>query len=65
VGSDCVPRILYLGTKPASKTGESDAHVYRLIVERNPDAPAEPAPPEASAEPEPLTPDSNDDGIPF
>jgi hypothetical protein len=30
--------IAYKGTRPAKKAGESDANVYRLEVERNPDS---------------------------
>jgi hypothetical protein len=52
--------IAYLGTKPSSKQGESDAHVYRLVVERNPDAPADPTPDAVTFEDEEKT-----DDIPF
>jgi hypothetical protein len=33
--------IAYKGTKPSKKAGESDAHVYKVVVERNPNRAAD------------------------
>lgn len=41
--------LAFKGTKPSKKSGESDAYLYQIEVERNPDS-AQPAAPAAAAE---------------
>lgn len=54
--------IAFKGTKPTTKKGESDAYMYDLLVQRNPDLP----PPAAEAEPAADEPEGGDnDDIPF
>lgn len=58
--------ISYNGTKPAKKVGQSDAHIYKALVERDPSNPlvesGDAAP--TTDEPAPVSPPTDDD-IPF
>jgi hypothetical protein len=62
--------VAFLGTKAARKKGESDAYVYRLVVERNPDGRVAPelVEPDTAQLPEPepeQDAEPDHDGIPF
>jgi hypothetical protein len=56
----------YLGKQPAKREGYSDAHDYRVVVERNPDRP-EPPPPVSDDEADAIAAEQAEqaDDIPF